>query len=83
MVFSRIELFIGIGGRERLGCAATLRGQSRGAAQSLTPSNTDKQLDAGEHHGSSTPQRSGAVRLLESSSNGFYFLFPGLNSTSR
>ncbi|KAJ5853535.1 hypothetical protein N7534_006078 [Penicillium rubens] len=34
--------------------------QSRGAAQSLTPSNTDKQLDAGEHHGSSTPQRSGA-----------------------
>jgi hypothetical protein len=62
MVFSRIELFIGIGGRERLGCAATLRGGG--------------ELPMGRNEGT-------AVRLLESSSNGFYFLFPGLNSTSR
>ncbi|KAJ5517908.1 SPX N-terminal [Penicillium expansum] len=35
--------------------------QGRGAAQSaLTPSNTDKQLDAGEYNSPSTPQRGGA-----------------------
>ncbi|CDM29576.1 hypothetical protein DTO013E5_9773 [Penicillium roqueforti] len=35
--------------------------QSRGAVQSaLTPSNTDKHLDAGEYNGPSTPRRSGA-----------------------
>lgn len=63
MVFSRIELFIGIGGREsRLGCAATLRGGGE----------LPMRRDVGT-----------AVCLLESPSNGFYFLFAGLNSTSR